>query len=330
MFCPAWWVLLSSVHLIKVRATTFMRDPLGTILKTLIKGIMEKLIGNKFKPVLIFLLINFSVSSIFYFFIIFSGSIGNADGNYIIGMMWSPGISTIITMKILKRNISDLGWKWGELKYQLRSYLIPLAYISIAYLIIWNFGFGKFYNQNTFDYMAGTLGLGGIGNNFAVLIYVLLTALFGIILSMATALGEEIGWRGFLVPELYKHLGFTKTSLIVGFIWGAWHLPILIFSDYNIGATSWYAATCFMTLVISISFIYTWFRIKSGSVWTSVILHASHNLFLQQIFTPLTEDNGNTEYFIDEFGIILPITTLAFAVYYWNKRHELKHVPNMG
>ena len=151
---------------------------------------------------------------------------------------------------------------------------------------------------------------------------------FGTIRGAASALGEEIGWRGFLVPELYKTQGFTKTSLISGSIWGIWHLPILLFADYNSGTPSWYAMSCFMVLIISMSFIYTWFRIKSESLWTAVILHASHNLFIQRIFSPLTEDTGNTAYYIDEFGIVLPIVGIGFAIYYWSKRKELKLVPN--
>jgi len=62
---------------------------------------------------------------------------------------------------------------------------------------------------------------------------------------------------------------------------------------------------------------------KSGSLWTGVILHASHNLFIQAILTPLTIDNGKTMYYIDEFGIGLPIATSIVAFYFWRKRKEL-------
>jgi len=76
-------------------------------------------------------------------------------------------------------------------------------------------------------------------------------------------------------------------------------------------------------MVISISFVFTWYRMKSGSLWTGVLLHASHNLFIQSFFTPLTRDTGNTKYYIDEFGIVLPVVCLCFAVWFWRKRSEL-------
>jgi len=79
----------------------------------------------------------------------------------------------------------------------------------------------------------------------------------------------------------------------------------------------------FYGLIISMSFTYTWLRMKSGSVWTAVLLHASHNLFIQSIFTPLTQDTGNSAYCIDEFGAVLPVAGIILAVYFWTRRAEL-------
>ena len=144
--------------------------------------------------------------------------------------------------------------------------------------------------------------------------------------SCSTALGEEIGWRGFLVPELAKTTGFTQTALISGDVWAIWHYPVLIFGDYNAGTPTWYGLTCFTVLVLGISFVFAWMRLKSGSLWTGVFLHASHNLFIQSIFTPLTKDTGKTPYVIDEFGFMLPVVVLFFAFYFWKKRAELTQV----
>jgi membrane protease YdiL (CAAX protease family) len=76
-------------------------------------------------------------------------------------------------------------------------------------------------------------------------------------------------------------------------------------------------------MVLSISFVFAWLRLKSGSVWTGAILHASHNLYIQGIFTPLTGNTGKTAWFIDEFGVVVPIAALAFALYFWSRRNEL-------
>jgi CAAX protease family protein len=76
-------------------------------------------------------------------------------------------------------------------------------------------------------------------------------------------------------------------------------------------------------MVISVSFIFVWMRLKSGSLWTGALLHASHNLYVQGIFTPLTRDTGKTAWFIDEFGAILPLVALGFGIYFWSRRNEI-------
>jgi len=244
-------------------------------------------------------------------------------GTYATGLMWCPGISALITLWILKRDVKELGWGWGNTRYQIWSFTTPVLYALIAYVIIWVIGWGGFYNKDFAKQISESIGLGQLPDGINITLYVILIGIFGTIRSVANALGEEIGWRGFLVPELYKTMGYTKTSLLSGLIWAVWHLPILFFADYNLGTPSWYAMICFAILIISISFILTWFRIRSNSLWTAALLHASHNRFIQDVFTPLTRDTGNTNYYIDEFGIVLPAVCIGFALYFWSRRNEL-------
>ena len=275
------------------------------------------------RPIITFLLITFSLSSIFYFLIINTGKLGSGFGMYVTGLMWSPGLAAIITCTLLKRNVSGLGWQWGDSRYQFWSYATPFCYALIAYLIIWLTGFGGFYNHDFIKEVSTSFGWTQLPSSLTILFYAIILGIYGMAGSAATALGEEIGWRGFLVPELFKTMSYTKTSILTGIIWSLWHYPILLFADYNSGTPAWYGLSCFTLLVISFSFIMTWFRLKSKSLWTCVLLHASHNLFIQQFFTPLTSDTGNTKYFTDEFGVVLPIICLCFAIFFWTKRKEL-------
>jgi membrane protease YdiL (CAAX protease family) len=275
------------------------------------------------RPIFLFLFFTFLFSSLFYAAIIHTGKLGSGGGLFVTGLMWCPALSAFITSLILKRPIAGLAWGWGNPKYQWWSYLTPLLYSTVAYLIIWLTGWGGFYNTETVHSIAEAFGFPHMSGPLAIFLYFLLYGVFSLTRSMATAAGEEIGWRGFLVPELYKVTGYTQTSLITGVIWAAWHVPILVFADYNSGTPIWYGLSCFAVLVISISFIFTWFRLKSNSLWTGVLLHASHNLFIQGFFTPLTIDTGKTNYFYDEFGVVLPCVTVLLAVYFWSRRGEL-------
>src|SRR5262249_39581032 len=147
--------------------------------------------------------------------------------------------------------------------------------------------------------------------------YVLFAATVGVIKSCTSALGEEIGWRGFLVPQLSKITSFTKTVLISGVIWSLWHYPVLIFGDYNSGTPTWYGLTCFTTMVVGISFVFAYLRLKSGSLWTGVLLHASHNLFIQNVFDSLTQESNSSKYIIGEFGAALAIMGIVFGFAFW-------------
>jgi len=61
-------------------------------------------------------------------------------------------------------------------------------------------------------------------------------------------------------------------------------------------------------------------RAQSGSFWPAAVLHASHNLFIQTIFTPLTLQNRVTPYIIDEFGVGLALIGLVLAIIFFEKR----------
>jgi membrane protease YdiL (CAAX protease family) len=281
-----------------------------------------ELMASSRRQVVTYLFFVFLFTSLFYFLIIRAKQLGAGGGLYVTGIMWCPALAAFATLKLNRRSLADLGWKWPATKYALASWYVPLLYAGLAYGIVWISGLGGFPNQQFVASLTTRMGP-RLSPALATLIYVVFTGSFGLVGSLARALGEEIGWRGFLVPELSKNVSFTATALISGVVWSVWHFPILIFADYNAGTATWYALTCFTVMVIAISFIFAWMRLKSGSLWTGAMLHASHNLYVQAIFTPLTRDTGKTAWFIDEFGAVLPLVAVAFAIYFWTRRNEL-------
>jgi len=65
-------------------------------------------------------------------------------------------------------------------------------------------------------------------------------------------------------------------------------------------------------------------RLKSGSIWPGVILHASHNTFIQAFFDPITVHNKNTNYVANEFGAAILVISILMAVYFWRRRDEVE------
>lgn len=237
---------------------------------------------------------------------------------YIGAIMWCPAIAAVITLKIKGRPISSLNWRWANLKYTRLSYFIPALYASITYLLIWLFALGGLPNEDSVMEWAKELGLVGLGTLkpiVAVIVAVILIATIGVIRSMATTLGEEIGWRGFFIYELRKVLSFTGVSLFSGIIWASWHWPIIVYYGENIGLE----LITFFIVIISMSFIMTYYTFKSNSLWPAVIFHAVSNVFIQKIFPPLTTKIEGSEHWLGENGIMFAIVTFAFGLYFWRK-----------
>ena len=248
---------------------------------------------------------------------------GGSDGGlFVFAIMWCPALATLVTCLLLGRRFRSLAWRWPDGRYVALGYLLPLVYGLIAYSMVWALGFGR-WNPEFVGETTRNFALQGMPHWMSFGLYLLLTASVGVIRSLALALGEEIGWRGFLVPELAKQMSFTRLSFLSGAIWAAWHVPDILFFDFRPEVSRWYVLACFTALVISIGFIFNWITLKSGSLWPAALLHASQNLFIHGILDPLTRSTGQSSRFSTEFGIALAPVSVVFAVYFWTRRAEV-------
>jgi membrane protease YdiL (CAAX protease family) len=272
------------------------------------------------KKILVFLGLTVVFSSIFYYLIVASGSVQA----YSLGLMWSPGAAALITQVIFHRSVRGLGWGVRPVKYLLAGYGLPVVYGLVVYGLVWLSGLAQLAPEALAQKAAAQLGLQVHSTGAFLAIYLLIMATAGVVVSLGSALGEEIGWRGLLVPELAKETSFTATALISGGIWALWHYPVILFANYNSsGAPRGFGLICFTVMVLGLSFAFAWLRLKSGSLWVAALLHASHNLFIQQVFTPLTASGGWAPYLIDEFGVGLAVAAVVIAYLFWRRRAEV-------
>lgn len=269
------------------------------------------------KKIAVFYALTLVFSNIFNAFVLFGGRMDAGNLLYVTGAMWSPGLAALATKRIFREPIAELPWQWGGARYAWLAYLIPLAYALPVYFITWLTPLGGFLEADFLKRTAEQFGWSNFPPGVVLTLFVLFTATIGLVGKTSRALGEEIGWRGFLVPELSKVVGFTGVGLISGLMWAAYHFPVLLFADYNKSAPAWYSLVCFTLMVVADSFILAWLTLRSNSLWPAAIFHGSHNLFIQSIFTPLTRDTGSTKYIIDEFGIGLVITVTIAAIMAW-------------
>jgi CAAX protease family protein len=100
--------------------------------------------------------------------------------------------------------------------------------------------------------------------------------------------GEEMGWRGYVLPRLQaKHSALTS-ALILGVIWGFWHLPKFL-THWDTVSFAWFMAH---TTVVSV--LYTWlYNGTKGSLLLVTLFHAASNA--TGVFMPManTVSSGN-------------------------------------
>lgn len=254
------------------------------------------------RQILTFLVLVFAFSSFPYALVILTGHLGMGSGLVVRLLMWCPALAALTTCALLRIDVGTLGWKWRPVKWVALGYVLPFFYAVPVYVFCWvtvkgSFGFESFAGK-----LATSYRLPQWPHAVVFALAVALLGSVGLIGSVANALGEEIGWRGFLLLRLVGQFGFTVGCLVSGCIWAVWHYPLLLFADYNSGTDKRFALACFTLMVIGNAFLMGWLRMKSGSLWPCALLHASHNLWIQAIFDGLTAPVGRALYITTEFG----------------------------
>jgi membrane protease YdiL (CAAX protease family) len=154
---------------------------------------------------------------------------------------------------------------------------------------------------------------------------------FTAIVPIIIALGEEIGWRGYMYPVLKEGCGRTKGLLAGGVIHGAWHFPAMILAGYEYGKD--YIGAPLLGLVVfciftaAMGIISDFLYVRSGSIWLPAILHAMIN---SEASPRMLMGNGHHERSIfgpSDIGLIgmIPMATCAaFLLWYQYKREQME------
>ena len=102
-----------------------------------------------------------------------------------------------------------------------------------------------------------------------------LMPIVAIIPNSLLALGEELGWRGWLLPAL-RPLGTWPALVISGAIWGVWHAPLTLLG-HNYGLLDWRGVALMTVNCVIWGALFGWLRLRTGSVWPAVVAHGALN-----------------------------------------------------
>jgi membrane protease YdiL (CAAX protease family) len=134
--------------------------------------------------------------------------------------------------------------------------------------------------------IAGSVAVFGTpGPGITVSVGGVLLVEFARVLFLGGPLEEELGWRGFALPRLQQHRNALNASVLLGLVWGLWHIPLYFvsgtgqFETIRAGTSPAFAIGGFVGWTIGLSVLFTWlFNQTGGSLIVVILFHAAVNL----------------------------------------------------
>jgi uncharacterized protein len=139
-------------------------------------------------------------------------------------------------------------------------------------------------------------------------------------INAVAAFGEELGWRGFMLKETAS-VGFWRSSIFIGFIWGIWHAPLILMGHNYPGFEV--AGVFMMTFwCILLSPMFSYVTIKANNVIAAAIMHGSLNAVAGLAIMPLV---GSKPLLTGVTGLagFLVLALLNLAIFFFGKPEEL-------
>ena len=207
-------------------------------------------------------------------------------------MMFVPAFAVLLSGARLK----GMGWK-PQIRKNIRTILVawfsPVILTAVGTALYFLL-FPKHFDLSGEYFVAAggaealeQMKSQGISYTMYVLISMIASITYAPLINTFLALGEEIGWRGFLYPQLKARFGRKKGWILGGVIWGAWHWPLIWLIGYEYGTAAGnpkgYAGfpvtgmLIFCAITVGWGILHDWLYEKSGTIWVPAILHGAIN-----------------------------------------------------
>jgi len=224
--------------------------------------------------------------------------------------MWAPALGRFVARRTVDRGFTSTLplRRWGTTGAQAIVWplAVPLAVYGAAYAIASSAGFARW---------SPGLGKWTTGSQIAVNLLVNLSILG--IFGTFTALGEEIGWRGYLQPRL-DAAGVRWSVVIVWLCQLVYHGPLMAGAGYADAGGFFASLALFAAGDLAVTFLWARESYRARSLWPAVFFHSFHNTISQWLF-PRFFAGGENELWLGEGGL-LPVAgygLLGLALFLW-------------
>ncbi|HEY2388859.1 MAG TPA: CPBP family intramembrane glutamic endopeptidase [Candidatus Binatia bacterium] len=179
--------------------------------------------------------------------------------------------------------------------------LLPALVLGAAYGAVWLSGVGTFSPPR---------------QSGSVLSLALDVGVAIVVTTLIFTVGEEVGWRGYLLPHLMS-VGPRRALLLSGFLHGVWHLPVMIGTLHYHGLGSRFIVVpLFLCTLTAAGVCYGYLRLTTASVWPAAIAHGSFNVMWERLqASTVTTSPLALEYLAGESGVLTLAALVGAAVW---------------
>jgi membrane protease YdiL (CAAX protease family) len=237
--------------------------------------------------------------------------------------MFAPAISSLLTRLITKEGFRNMYLRphfKGHLKEYLLVFFGPTVLLFLSGAVYFLIFPGNFDPElTTLKGLTASGSTTGLSTSKLLLISVLQVAIIGPVVNIIPTMGEELGWRGYLLPKLREFFSDRAALVITGVIWGVWHIPVIVMG-HNYGTDyfgyPWLGILGMILFCVALGVIEGYVSIKLESAIPAAIIHSTINAGAAlPIF--LTRGGYNTLLGPAVSGLVggLPFTVLAVILF---------------
>jgi membrane protease YdiL (CAAX protease family) len=237
----------------------------------------------------IFLGINFFLTWTIEFILMANGGLSNPLAvPALVVVMLMPALSVVLTRLITREGFKDFGIRphfKGHVRIYLMAWFGPSLLIllgALVYFLIFPGQFDPSMSQIAGVYQSQGVAISGDTLKMIFITQLVVGMLFSPVINLFATAGEEIGWRGYLLPKLKESYGAPLAIIISGIIWGLWHAPIIAMGhNYGVGypTAPWGGIIAMVIFCLFVGSFFSYLAIRTESFWPPALAHASLNGF---------------------------------------------------